>query len=186
MKRSNSAIFGSGLLIAGALLAIVSLAPTVPIFGQLSDNTPTGSASSGTTTSSTLNFNSPLLVENAKVTNVTAINGNTTRVSITGNGTFTLSNGNKVITSVSELDIRYSLHGFSKTFGYVFFQTTNGKENASALYVEFKPDNSNIGTGTAYFQTNSTGQLAELNNSVATFRDQQGSPTNTVTFWKWS
>lgn len=215
MTISTSCIL---ILMLGTVLAIMPSMSFVPIFAQSNIDGNTGNtnnnnnsitstlqdftdyssrifrtsltASNGSTTNvtTTLNLGRPLFIEQYRITNVTAVDKNTTKINFKGNTTFMLSTRN-ISTIDSGTVLIYYLQGYSKAFGYVFSQIVNGKENTSASYTEYKSDNSNVGFATDYLQTKSVGQLRQLNNTLGVFsdevkKDQYGSETNTVKFWK--
>jgi hypothetical protein len=194
MTRDNySKIYRSMPLIIAAL-ATISFASLTPTFAQMSNNSSSSVSSSSSSLSMTmLNLGTPLFVEHNKPTNMTAVNQTTIKATFQGNGTFMLPTGNVSTIDSGQATI-YIMHGFARANGKVWLKTTDGKENATVTFTEYMPDNSTIGIGTAFVQTNSSAgqQLAVVNNVIGVFRDitepqmSSGPATgSTVTFWQW-
>jgi hypothetical protein len=62
------------------------------------------------------------------------------------------------------------------------------QENATSTFVQitrFNPDGTAVGTGVAFFSTNSTGQLAFLNNMMGTIQSEFSSEGGTIRTWEW-
>ena len=62
------------------------------------------------------------------------------------------------------------------------------QENATSTFVQitrFNPDGTAVGTGVAYFSTNSTGQLAFLNNMVGIMQSEFTPEGGTIRTWEW-
>ena len=62
------------------------------------------------------------------------------------------------------------------------------QENATSTFVQitrFNPDGTAVGTGVAYFSTNSTGQLAFLNNMVGIMQSEFSSEGGSIRTWEW-
>ena len=49
----------------------------------------------------------------------------------------------------------------------------------------FNPDGTAVGTGVAFFSTNSTGELAFLNNMVGIMQSEFSSEGGTIRTWEW-
>ena len=196
MTRDDySKIYRSMPLIIAAL-ATISFASLTPTFAQMSNNSTSSSISSSSSSPSMmmLNLGTPLFVEHNKPTNMTVVNQTTIKATFQGNGTFMLPTGNVSTIDSGQATI-YIMHGFARANGQVWLKTADGKENATVTFTEYMPDNSTIGIGTAFVQTNSTAgqqQLAAVNNVMGVFRDitepqmSSGPATgSTVTFWQW-
>lgn len=132
-----------------------------------------------------LNLGKPSFIEHNIGTNKTTVNENTTRVTFVGVGTIMLPDGKNVTTSDHGRATIYSTEGYSRAYGRVTLRMPDSNEEATVTFVEFVPSNSTVGIGTAYVESNSTGQLAGLNGMIGVFRDEMQSNTSTVTFWKW-
>jgi hypothetical protein len=196
----NPSIYRSFLLFAAALATISSMS-IAPTFAQTSESSSSAvssqnntSSMSNTVTAATnntisssvmmLNLGTPLFIEHDKTTNTTSIDPITLRILFEGNGTLMLPSGN-VSTHDSGKALVTSGARLSEAGGRVLLMTLDGKENATIAFTEFVPANSTTGIGVAYIQTNSTGQLASLNNTLGVFRDEIGPQIDTITFWKW-
>jgi hypothetical protein len=62
------------------------------------------------------------------------------------------------------------------------------QENATSTFVQitrFNPDGTAVGTGVAFFSTNSTGQLAFLNNMVGIMQSEFSSEGGSIRTWEW-
>jgi hypothetical protein len=62
------------------------------------------------------------------------------------------------------------------------------EENATATFVSLSrtnPDGTGSGTGVVFFSTNSTGQLAFLDNMVGIAQIEFSSEGSTVRIWEW-
>jgi hypothetical protein len=62
------------------------------------------------------------------------------------------------------------------------------QENATSTFVDitrFNPDGTAVGTGVAFFSTNSTGQLAFLNNMVGIMQSEFSPEGGTIRMWEW-
>jgi uncharacterized membrane protein len=62
------------------------------------------------------------------------------------------------------------------------------QENATSTFVDISrtnPDGTVVGTGVAFFSTNSTGQLAFLNNMAGIMQSEFSSEGGTIRTWEW-
>lgn len=62
------------------------------------------------------------------------------------------------------------------------------QENATSTFVQitrFNPDGTAVGTGVAFFSTNSTGELAFLNNMIGIMQSEFSSDGGTIRTWEW-
>jgi hypothetical protein len=62
------------------------------------------------------------------------------------------------------------------------------QENATSTFVDitrFNPDGTVVGTGVTFFSTNSTGQLAFLNNMVGIMQSEFSPDGGTIRTWEW-
>ena len=62
------------------------------------------------------------------------------------------------------------------------------QENATALLVDLngvRPDDPRSSTGVAFFDTNSTGQLAFLDNMVAIYQVKASPAGTAIVYWEW-
>jgi hypothetical protein len=201
MTMENPSIYRSILFFAAAVATISSMS-IAPVFAQTSESSSSAMSSQNNTSSMSnivtavtnntissslmmLNLGAPLFIEHDKTTNTTSIDPNTLRILFEGNGTLMLPSGN-VSTHDSGIARVSSGARLSGAGGQLILMTLDGKEeNATIDFTEFVPANSTTGIGVAYIQTNSTGQLAPLNNVIGVFTDEMGPQIDTVTFWKW-
>jgi hypothetical protein len=100
----------------------------------------------------------------------------------TGNLTFRLhSNG---ITFVDGQSILVTKGGFGGN------NSSKGQqENATAMLVDLngiRPDDPRSSTGVAFFMTNSTGQLAFLDNLVAIYQVKASPAGTAIAYWEWN
>ena len=109
--------------------------------------------------------------------NVNPVNETYIVISYSGNRIILPPNGTSVInaTETANVTINIQPNGVSFYQGHAVIMTEGGaaaqeQENATISFVYLtrtNPDGSGSGTGVAYFSTNSTGQLAFLDNLVA-------------------
>jgi hypothetical protein len=198
MVNSTFSIHKSILLVA-ASLATFSLVTSLPMISA--EIVIPGSTNSSTTSSQNnnnnirasinntigLNQGSPLIVEHVKRTSATNINQDTTAILFQGNATIMLPVGNVSVADEGSSIIK-SMQGFSVVSGHTLYKTKDGQENATVSFTGYLPNNATTVFGIAYIQTNSaTGQrLAQLNNTIAVFKNELLSPTKSLeTFWRW-
>jgi hypothetical protein len=144
-----------------------------------------GVGSSSTMENMVLNLGTPLFIDHFRNTNIANITQNLSRVTFEGNGTFMLPTGN-VSTISSGYSLINSTGGLVRVSGQVLVKTIDGKESATVDFARFTPINSTMGVGIAYIKTNSTGQLAPLNNTLMVYKNEAISQTQSMsTFWKW-
>jgi hypothetical protein len=153
-------------------------------------------------TSETVILTHPLFIERIFETGRNPVNETHQEITFVGNGTLmpsTQGTGlNSSATGVGDIVINTNdrgrviispqADGYVFVHGQVFITTEDGTENATATLYELarqNPDGSGGGTGVAFFKTNSTGQLAFLDNTVAIFKDEFGPEFNTITGWEW-
>jgi hypothetical protein len=171
-----------------SLMAFSALSAAPSIFAQTTSGNNTGvggSNSSSTMENMVLNLGTPLFIDHFRDTNTANITQNVSRHTFEGNGTFMLPTGN-----MSTTDLGYSVinstEGLVKVSGQVLIKTIDGKESATVDFARFTPINSTMGVGIAYIKTNSTGQLAPLNNTLMVYKNEAISQTQSIsTFWKW-
>jgi hypothetical protein len=129
--------------------------------------------------------------------NVNPINETYSVVSYSGNRIIVLPNNTGVInaTEIGNFTIHIQPNGLSINQGQAVIMTnedgaaTEGEgENATITFVlltRTNPDGSGNGTGVTYFSTNSTGQLAFLNNMVGIMQTEFSSEGGTIRTWEW-
>lgn len=171
-----------------SLMAFSALSTAPSIFAQMTGDNNTGvgsSSSSSTMENMVLNLGTPLFIDHFRNTNIANITQNLSRVTFEGSGTFMLPTGN-VSTISSGYSLINSTGGLIRVSGQVLVKTIDGKESATVDFARFTPTNSTMGVGIAYIKTNSTGQLAPLNNTSMVYKNEAISQTQSMsTFWKW-
>ncbi|HJY10763.1 MAG TPA: hypothetical protein VJ250_07405 [Nitrososphaeraceae archaeon] len=128
--------------------------------------------------------------------NVNPVNETYIIVSYSGGNRIILPpNGTSVInaTETANVTINIQPNGVSFYQGHAVIMTEGGaaaqeQENATISFVYLtrtNPDGSGSGTGVAYFSTNSTGQLAFLDNLVAIGQVEYAEGINRFAEWEW-
>jgi hypothetical protein len=128
--------------------------------------------------------------------NVNPVNETYIIVSISGGNRIILPpNATGIInaTETANVTINIQPNGVSFYQGHAVIMTEGGaaaqeQENATISFVYLtrtNPDGSGSGTGVAYFSTNSTGQLAFLDNLVAIGQVEYAEGINRFAEWEW-
>jgi hypothetical protein len=122
-------------------------------------------------------------IETSTVNNLTIIPPNATATGTTINGTETANTTVNILPNGLALDKGQSLIVIEGED-----DGTAEQENATTTFVDISrlnPDGSGSGTGVVFFSTNSTGQLAFLDNMVG-INDSEFSPgRGTIRVWEW-
>ena len=195
-------------LAAIALAAFVSLL-VQPTSGTIVAKTETvgggQEASDSVSTISTINNNnsnavlgSLFLTGEDTLTSFKQINESYTELSYAGNRTITPPDATTTATinatETGNLTFNLKQNGISVVEGQSLLVTEGGKnngseqENATALLVDLngiRPDDPRSSTGVAFFSTNSTGQLAFLDNMVAIYQVKASQIGTAIEYWKW-
>jgi hypothetical protein len=124
--------------------------------------------------------------------NVNPVNETYIVISYSGNRIILPPNTTGIIntTETGNVTINIQPNGLSFNQGHAVIMTEEGGENATISFVlltRTNPDGSGSGTSVTYFSTNSTGQLAFLNNMVA-IGQVEYSPAegiNRFAEWEW-
>jgi hypothetical protein len=124
--------------------------------------------------------------------NVNPVNETYIVISYSGNRIILPPNTTGIIntTETGNVTINIQPNGLSFNQGHAVIMTEEGGENATISFVllsHTNPDGSGSGTSVTYFSTNSTGQLAFLNNMVA-IGQVEYSPAegiNRFAEWEW-
>ena len=124
--------------------------------------------------------------------NVNPVNETYIVISYSGNRIILPPNTTGIIntTETGNVTINIQPKGFSFNQGHAVIMTEEGGENATISFVlltRTNPDGSGSGTSVTYFSTNSTGQLAFLNNMIA-IGQVEYSPAegiNRFAEWEW-
>ena len=189
-------------LAAIALAAFVSLliqstsATTVVTTGTVGGGQ---EASDSESTISTINNNnskavlgSLFLTGEDTLTNFNRINETYTELSYSGNRTIMPIEGitTTIINATETGNLTFNLkrNGISVVEGQSFLVTEGEQENATALLVDLngvRRDDPRSSTGVALFSTNSTGQLAFLDNMVAIYHVKASPIGTAIAYWEW-
>jgi hypothetical protein len=192
---------------AGAPSLLVQLASatdvtTTTIGGQ-------GGEEGGATTDSTTTANnisnvvlgSLFLTGEDKLTSFNPINETYIEVSYVGNRTImppdTTTSATINATETGNLTLNLQPNGITFVEGQSLLVTEGGgnnsggaeqPENATALLVDLngvRPDDPRSSTGVAFFSTNSTGQLAFLDNMIAIYQVKASPEGTAIRMWEW-
>jgi len=127
--------------------------------------------------------------------NVNPVNQTYIVISYSGNRIILPPNGTGTInaTETANVTINIQPNGLSFYQGHAVIMTegdaaAEGGENATISFVYLtrtNPDGSGSGTGVTYFSTNSTGQLAFLDNLVAIGQVEYSPDINRFAEWEW-
>src|SRR5215204_1200087 len=127
--------------------------------------------------------------------NVNPVNQTYIVISYSGNRIILPPNGTGTInaTETANVTINIQPNGLSFYQGHAVIMTegdaaAEGGENATISFVYLtrtNPDGSGSGTGVTYFSTNSTGQLAFLDNLVAIGQVEYSPEINRFAEWEW-
>lgn len=168
------------------------------ILGEVSLNTP--SRSNNTTNNSPNPVLGDLfLTGDDKLTSFNLINETYTEVSYVGNRTIMPPNANDTTINATEtgnLTLKLQPNGITFVEGQSLLVTggsNNGggaeqQENATAMLVDLngvRPDDPRSSTGVVFFNTNSTGQLAFLDNMIAIYQVKASPVGTTIQMWEW-
>ena len=135
-----------------------------------------------------------------KLTSFNLINETYTEVSYVGNRTIMPPNANDTTINATEtgnLTLKLQPNGITFVEGQSLLVTGGGsnngggaeqQENATAMLVDLngvRPDDPRSSTGVVFFNTNSTGQLAFLDNMIAIYQVKASPVGTTIQMWEW-
>ncbi len=160
-----------------------------------------------TSTSATNNNNSNavlgslFLTGEDKLTRFNPINETYTEISYVGNRTIMPPGATTTMINATEtgnLTLKLQPNGITFVEGQSLLVTEGGgsnnsdraeqQENATALLVDLngvRPDDPRSSTGIAFFSTNSTGQLAFLDNMIAIYQVKASPEGTAIEMWEW-
>jgi hypothetical protein len=166
-----------------------------------------GGGESNASNVNTNNNNSDALLGNLfisgedKLTSFNPINGTYTEVSYVGNRTImppdATTTGTINATETGNLTLNLQPNGITFVEGQSLLVTegkgnNNGgaeeQENATAVLVDLngvRPDDPRSSTGVVFFSTNSTGQLAFLDNMIAIYQVKASPEGTAIRMWEW-
>lgn len=188
------------LLLAATVLGFNSLIPTA-VASPIDDNITTGGG--GGTTTTTMSGNTSLnlaTTANVELEEEPFAVGHYTQVSqnlinetlplqivLEGGTTITLPNATEMITTIDTGEaIITALPGGGVIRGQIQMITEDGFESAIADFTEYFLDESPTAISLVYFNTNSTGMLAPLNNMIAiSLNEEQPSGDVIARYFEW-
>ena len=151
-----------------------------------------------TTTSNVSNaaLGSLFLTEEAEFTSFNPINKTYIEISYVGNATIMPPNATNSINATETGNITLNIQPNGVNFAQgqsllVIDESDNGaqeEENATTTFVELSrvgPGDTGSGTGVAFFNTNSTGKLAFLDNMLAIYQHEMYPGVDTIREWEW-
>jgi hypothetical protein len=162
------------------------------------DTTTTEAAATSNKSDATLG--SLFLTEEAELTAYNPINETYIEISFVGNATIMPPNATTTgVTTINATEtgnatLNIQPNGVTFVQGQGFLVTQEGdngaeeEENATTTFVELSrvaPDGTGSGTGVVFFSTNSTGQLAFLDNMLAIFQHEFSEERDTIRMWEW-
>lgn len=190
-------------LAANASLLVQSASSTTRIITETVGGGQTVSTTENTTSAINNNnsnavLGSLFLTGEDSLTSFKRINESYTELSYAGNRTITppdaTTNATINATETGNLTFNIKPNGISVVEGQSLLVTEGGnsdgseQENATALLVDLngiRPDEPRSSTGVAFFSTNSTGQLAFLDNMVAIYQVKASQVGTAIEYWKW-
>jgi hypothetical protein len=131
-----------------------------------------------------------------KLTSFNPINETYTEVSYVGNRTIIPPDATTATINATEtgnLTLNLQPNGITFVEGQSLLVTEGGdngaeQENATAVLVDLngvRPDDPRSSTGVAFFSTNSTGQLAFLDNMLAIYQVKASPEGTVIRMWEW-
>jgi hypothetical protein len=174
---------------------------TVPSSNTTLQDAPmTTTNSSGNNNVSNAVLGSLFLTGEDKLTSFNPINETYTEVSYVGNRTImppdTTTTATINATETGNLTLKLQPNGITIVEGQSLLVTEGGgsnndaeqQENATAVLVDLngvRPDDPRSSTGVVFFSTNSTGQLAFLDNMIAIYQVKASPEGTAIRMWEW-
>jgi hypothetical protein len=147
---------------------------------------------------------SAFLTGEDRLTSFNRINETYTEVSYVGNRTLISPNATTTVTTINAIEtgnltLRLQPNGITIVEGQSLLVTEGGdinndgggteqQENATAVLVDLngvRPDDPRSSTGVVFFSTNSTGQLAFLDNMIAIYQVKASPAGTAIEMWEW-
>jgi hypothetical protein len=190
-------------------LTIIFASTTTLVSASITGNTTTTTTSVGgeeqeaisSTNTATNNVSNAVLgslflTEEAEFTSFNPINETYIEISYVGNATIMPPNATNTInaTETGNITLNIQPNGVNFVQGQGFLVTEEGdngaqeEENATTTFVELSrvgPGDTGSGTGVVFFSTNSTGQLAFLDNMLAIYQHEMYPGVDTIREWEW-
>jgi hypothetical protein len=192
-----------------ASLLVQTASATIDVMTEtLGEEEGLNTTSTGTTNNNNSNalLGSLFLTGEDRLTSFNPINKTYTEVSYVGNRTImppdattTTTTSTISATETGNLTLRLQPNGITFVEGQSLLVTEGGvgnsnnggaeqQENATAVLVDLngvRPDDPRSSTGVAYFSTNSTGQLAFLDNMIAIYQVKASPEGTAIQMWEW-
>src|SRR5215213_8851503 len=155
------------------------------------------SSTNTTNNVSNATLGSLFLTEEAEFTSFNPINKTYIEISYAGNATIMPPNATNTINATETRNITLNIQPNGVNFAQgqsllVIDEGDNGaqeeEENATTTFVELSrvgPGDTGSGTGVVSFSTNSTGQLAFLDNMLAIYQHEMYPGVDTIREWEW-
>jgi hypothetical protein len=202
--KINVAGMTSFLLVAASLLGFNSMMPIAAASPSINETTAEDNDGGDVTTATgnmSLNANAtghsstielaeePVAEGHYRIVSENSTGEMQAQFSVEGNTTMVVPNATEMITTRDTGEGTFSfLPGESggSPSGQLHMTTEDGSESVIVNFTEFIRFDSSRGIGIAYFNTNSTGMLATLNNMTAVFLDEvQPNEDSIVRFFEW-
>ncbi len=200
----------AGIAVVVAAIASLLLAQSASATTDVMTSTTVGggeeAVSSTTTTTTTTNnasnalLGSLFLTGEDRLTSFNPINETYTEVSYVGNRTILPPDGATTTATINatetgNLTLNLQPNGITLVEGQSLLVTEGGnnnggteQENATAVLVDLngvRPDDPRSSTGVVFFSTNSTGQLAFLDNMIAIYQVKASPEGTAIRMWEW-
>jgi hypothetical protein len=202
----------AGIAVVVAAIASLLLAQSASATTDVMTSTTVGGgeeeeAVSSTTTTTTNNVSNAVLgslflTGEDRLTSFNPINETYTEVSYVGNRTILPPDGATTTATINatetgNLTLNLQPNGITFVEGQSLLVTEGGnsnnggaeqQENATAVLVDLngvRPDDPRSSTGVVFFSTNSTGQLAFLDNMIAIYQVKASPMGTAIQMWEW-
>jgi hypothetical protein len=186
-----------------ASLLVQSASATIDVMTEtLGEEEGLKTTRTATTNNSNAVLGSLFLSGEDRLTSFNPINETYTEVSYLGNRTITPPDATTSTINATEtgkLTLKLQPNGITFVEGQSLLVTEGGgggnnsggaeqQENATAVLVDLngvRPDDPRSSTGVAFFSTNSTGQLAFLDNMIAIYQVKASPEGTAIRMWEW-
>jgi hypothetical protein len=194
------ALAGIAIVAAGALLLLVHSASATDVMTTTSVGAEQEAASSTTTTSNNVSnalLGNLFMIVEFETANINPINETYIEISTVNNVTIIPPNATATTTinatETANVTVNILPNGLALDQGQTLIVTEGDdggaeQENATTTFVDISrtnPDGTGAGTGVVFFSTNSTGQLAFLNNMVGINDSEFSQGSGTIRVWEW-
>jgi hypothetical protein len=188
----------AGIAVAAVASLLVQSASATDVMTTTSVGGEQEAVSSTNTTNNVSNavLGSLFLTGEDKLTSFNPINETYTEVSYVGNRTIMPPDATTATINATEtgnLTLNLQPNGITFVEGQSLLVTEGGnngaeQENATAVLVDLngvRPDDPRSSTGVIFFSTNSTGQLAFLDNMLAIYQVKASPEGTAIEMWEW-